>query len=305
MKNTPQTDRFVVLATVDGSPLEQEVVRDAANFRTIIAGGELHLLHVVEDLPPPLPPLVPAPVGLGISTAELVGTARKHLDELAAEARTRFGGRIVEHLAAGSAGSNPSGSDRPSGGRPARWHARTRRDQARAARFGGRDRGAQGIVPGDVVRQKDYHAFVPPGNRTGMPGLPAQATRHERGDPLVRPSWRRGRATARPLRGAHRLMVAGVGGLDAPPSGGRRESVSRATTQPSSSTTGSARARSRTMRSTAAARGAASWTGLTRHAELARAVWPGFPSRLLCGDQTHEPPSVVHDERHRGSLLFE
>jgi nucleotide-binding universal stress UspA family protein len=94
--------RFVVLAAVDDGPLDSEVVRVGANFARGSAGGELHLVHVIEDLPPPLA-VVPRPMGLGISAPEIVAAARKRVDTLSAEARARFAGRIVEHLAAGAA----------------------------------------------------------------------------------------------------------------------------------------------------------------------------------------------------------
>lgn len=102
MDETPQKPRFVVLAALDASPHHHEVVRVGANFARAMEGGELHLVYVVENVPPPIV-LVPAPLGLGVTTAEIVGAARKRLDEVAMEARTQYGGRIVEHLAAGSA----------------------------------------------------------------------------------------------------------------------------------------------------------------------------------------------------------
>jgi hypothetical protein len=46
---------------------------------------------------------VPAPVGLGVTTAEIAAEARKRLDELSTDARALFGGRIVGHLSAGTA----------------------------------------------------------------------------------------------------------------------------------------------------------------------------------------------------------
>jgi nucleotide-binding universal stress UspA family protein len=97
-----RTRRFVVLAAVDGSSLEHEVTRAGANLAGAVEGGELHLVQVVENAPAP-GRAVPVPPGLGLTTGELVAVARKHLDQVASEARAGFGGRIVEHLAAGSA----------------------------------------------------------------------------------------------------------------------------------------------------------------------------------------------------------
>lgn len=48
MDTTSNTSPFVVLAAVDGSPATQNVVTSAARLTQMIAGGELHLLHVVD-----------------------------------------------------------------------------------------------------------------------------------------------------------------------------------------------------------------------------------------------------------------
>jgi len=162
MTRNHSNDRFVVLAAIARSSNDREVVRVGANFARSIPGGELHLVQVVEDLPPPIS-LVPAPPGLGVTTAEIVGAARKHLDGIASEARRQFEGRIVEHVAAGSAWKqilqvaiNLQADILLVG-----THGRT---GVRRMVLGSV---AEAVVrrascPVIVVRPKDYHAFVPP-----------------------------------------------------------------------------------------------------------------------------------------------
>jgi nucleotide-binding universal stress UspA family protein len=162
MNTAPATARFVVLAAVDDSPFEHEVVRVGANFARDVAGGELHLVHVVEDLPPPVA-LVPAPLGLGISMTEIVGAARKWLDEVAAAASDQFAGRIVEHLAAGSAWKQilQVAIDLQADLLLVGTHGRTGLKRLMLGSV------AEAVArkascPVLVVRPKDYHAFVPP-----------------------------------------------------------------------------------------------------------------------------------------------
>jgi nucleotide-binding universal stress UspA family protein len=162
MSSIPPNARFVVLAAVDGSPLEREVVRVGANFARCAPGGELHLVHVVEDLPPRVT-LVPAPVGLGVTTAEVVATARRRLDSVAADARTQFAGRIVEHLAAGSAWKQilQIALDVQADVLLVGTHGRTGIKRMLLGSV------AEAVVrrascPVIAVRAKDYHAFVPP-----------------------------------------------------------------------------------------------------------------------------------------------
>jgi nucleotide-binding universal stress UspA family protein len=153
---------FVVLAAVDGSEQEHEVVRVAANFARSIERGELHLVHVVEDLPPPVV-LVPRPVGLGISTTEIVGAARRHLDAISREARDGFAGRIVGHLNAGSAWKQilQTAIDVQADVILVGTHGRAGLKRMLLGSV------AEAVVrkascPVVVVRPKDYHAFVPP-----------------------------------------------------------------------------------------------------------------------------------------------
>jgi nucleotide-binding universal stress UspA family protein len=162
MSLPPPNPRFVVLAAVNESPNQHEVVRVAANFARSIPGGELHLLTVVENLPPPAP-LVPAPLGLGVSTTEIVATARAWLDEVTSEARAQFAGRIVEHLAAGSAWKQilQLALDLQADLVLIGTHGRTGIKRIVLGSV------AEAVVrrascPVIVVRPKDYHASVPP-----------------------------------------------------------------------------------------------------------------------------------------------
>jgi nucleotide-binding universal stress UspA family protein len=162
MEATVQNTRFVVLAAVDDSDKSHDVVRVAANFARSIAGGELHLVHVVENLPPPVS-VAPRPFGLGITTAEIFESARKRLAGLSAMASSEFGKPITTHLAAGSAWKQilQVAIDVQADMVAVGTHGR-----------GGIKRMVLGSVaemvvrkascPVVVVREKDYHAFVPP-----------------------------------------------------------------------------------------------------------------------------------------------
>src|SRR5579872_734154 len=101
MSNSNSNSRFVALAALDESHAGHVVVRVAANFARAIPGAELHLVHVLEDMPPPLT-AVPRPAGLGDPKKDPVAKARQLLVDLAQEAAPTFGGRIVAHVAAGS-----------------------------------------------------------------------------------------------------------------------------------------------------------------------------------------------------------
>ncbi|HEX8789822.1 MAG TPA: universal stress protein [Polyangiaceae bacterium] len=152
----------MVLAAVDDSAAAANVVRVAANFAGATAGGELHLVHVVENLPAPVT-LVPAPLGLGVTAVEMMADGRKRIEALAAEARGRFVGRLATHVACGSAWKQvlQVAIDVQADLLIVGTHGR-----------GGVKRMLLGSVaetvarkascPVLVVREKDYHAFVPP-----------------------------------------------------------------------------------------------------------------------------------------------
>jgi hypothetical protein len=107
--------------------------------------------------------LVPPPPGLGITTAEIAAEARKLLDGLARDARAQFGGRIVGHLAAGSAWREilQVAIDLQADIVLLGTHGRTGVKRLIVGSV------AEAVVrkascPVIVVRPKDYHAVVPP-----------------------------------------------------------------------------------------------------------------------------------------------
>jgi hypothetical protein len=54
MSSAPaETNRFVIVAAVDSSEMAHEIVCAAANLAREVAGGELNLVHVIEDMPAP------------------------------------------------------------------------------------------------------------------------------------------------------------------------------------------------------------------------------------------------------------
>ena len=92
-----QSERFVVVAGVDGSPSAARVVAAACHIARTIAGGELHVVHVLENFEPA--PRAEIPVTL--SGTEILERGREHLQQLGEVAATTFKGRIVGHLASG------------------------------------------------------------------------------------------------------------------------------------------------------------------------------------------------------------
>lgn len=99
---SPANPRFVVLAAVDDSASVHEILRVGERFARSVPGGELHLLHVVEDLPP-LVSQVPAPSGLGVTRAEILGAGRRYVEKLGGEAADEGGVVPANHLAEGHA----------------------------------------------------------------------------------------------------------------------------------------------------------------------------------------------------------
>jgi nucleotide-binding universal stress UspA family protein len=118
--------------------------------------------RVVDNLAPPVPS-VPRPPGLGITTVELGRAARTRLDDLAAQARTAFDGRIVGHLAAGSPSKQilQLAIDLQADVILVGTHGRT---GVRRMLLGSvaETVARKASCPVIVVRPKDYHAFVPP-----------------------------------------------------------------------------------------------------------------------------------------------
>jgi nucleotide-binding universal stress UspA family protein len=166
--NDPKA-RFVALGAVHDGPLDEDVVRVGANFARIVPGGELHLIYVIEDLP--MVASVPVPYGLGLTLAELEAAGRKHVDELAAHAQSQFAGRIVGHLAAGSAYKQilQMAIDLQADVVLVGTHGRKGIKRMLVGSV------AEAVVrrascPVIVVRPKDYHAFVPPEIEPACPG---------------------------------------------------------------------------------------------------------------------------------------
>jgi len=99
---TSASTRFIVLAAVDDSESVHEILRAGARFAREAPNGELHLIHVVEAMPPVVS-LVPPPTGMGISRREIVAAARAYVEALAVEAREQSRGSVTTRLAVGNA----------------------------------------------------------------------------------------------------------------------------------------------------------------------------------------------------------
>ena len=162
MTQQPATARFVVLAAVDDSEACHGVVRTAANMARSIGGGELHLVHVIEDLPPPIE-VVPRPPGLGVTVWEMETAAARRLGALATEARPSFVGRIVTHLAAGSAWKQilQVAADLQADLIVVSTHGRSGVKRAVLGSVA-ETVARKASCPVLVVRDKDYHALLPP-----------------------------------------------------------------------------------------------------------------------------------------------
>lgn len=98
-QSIPPPPRVVFVAGVEAGPEALSAIDTAASLAKEIAGGELHLVHVVQE---PLPRSTEAPVPLATPTA-IIEAARATLDDAVARARATFGGPLVGHLAVGTA----------------------------------------------------------------------------------------------------------------------------------------------------------------------------------------------------------
>lgn len=159
---TEPTPRFVVLAAVDDSDASHGVLKAAANLARGMAGGELHIVYVIEDLPPPTVG-IPPPPGLGITAREIETAASRRLGAQAIEARQHFQGRIVTHLAAGAAWKQilQVATDLQADEIVVSTHGRSGIKRAVLGSV------AETVVrkascPVFVVREKDYHGLLPP-----------------------------------------------------------------------------------------------------------------------------------------------
>jgi nucleotide-binding universal stress UspA family protein len=151
MSTQSQSDRFVVVAALDGI-LSVRVALVAARLAADIASGELHFVHVMT-----LPPRG------GGSTAFAVEDWRARLQEAGASAGAIHKGRLVGHLAVGDPCDEIL-----------QVAARLEADILLVGTHGrkGVDRLLLGSVaervvrrascPVLVVREKDYHAGLPP-----------------------------------------------------------------------------------------------------------------------------------------------
>jgi nucleotide-binding universal stress UspA family protein len=97
---TKSRERFVVVAAVagvDGDDSSQFVVESAARIAGSTSGGELHLVHVLENFEPPPLTEIPNPWRGG----EALELGRQYLQRVGKMAETVFPGRAVGHLATG------------------------------------------------------------------------------------------------------------------------------------------------------------------------------------------------------------
>ena len=84
--------RFVILAAIDGSPATENVVASAARFTQMIAGGELHLLHVVDRVADAETTIA------GEAAADLQAERRKMIEDAARRARELGVLRVLIHV---------------------------------------------------------------------------------------------------------------------------------------------------------------------------------------------------------------
>jgi nucleotide-binding universal stress UspA family protein len=89
--------RFVVVAGVDGSDAATLVIERAARILNSNPGGELHIVHVLENFEPAPQAEIPNPW----SGTAILERGREHLQHLGRVAAETFHGRIVGHLASG------------------------------------------------------------------------------------------------------------------------------------------------------------------------------------------------------------
>lgn len=155
-------DRFTVLAALDGSATSDEVLRAGANFAHLRPRGELHLVHVVEDMrlfadePRPRPVAQP-------SAEDIAELARTELRSRAAEVRPSFSGVLATHVAVGSAWKQVLQVAMDIQADVIVIGASGRHGYKRLAIGSVADRVARSAsCPVVVVREKDYHSGPPP-----------------------------------------------------------------------------------------------------------------------------------------------
>jgi nucleotide-binding universal stress UspA family protein len=158
MTPTPSNARIVVLVALAGEPPDREVLRAGAKFARMTLGGELHIVHVMADLP-----LAPAPSPMTVTRDEIVQEGKRKLDALLNEARGQFPGRIHGHLAEGTVSKQvlQTAIDIEADVVLVGTHGRSGVKRLVLGSV------AEAVVRGAscpviVVRPKDYHAFTAP-----------------------------------------------------------------------------------------------------------------------------------------------
>jgi nucleotide-binding universal stress UspA family protein len=155
-------ERFIVLAALDGSAMTEGVVRASANFAQMRREGELHLVHVVEDMRPMCDDRGRRP-DPHRSADEIAQLARTELQSRAATARETFVGPLATHVTVGSAWKQILQLAMDIQADVVVVGANGRRGYKRLAIGSVADRIARSAsCPVLVVREKDYHSGPPP-----------------------------------------------------------------------------------------------------------------------------------------------
>lgn len=89
--------RVVIVAAVDASRPSEYAIELAATLGRTSPGAELHLIYVVEFTTPN----IPAAVAVFPAPKETLDVGREVVDRRVEEAQTKFGGKVVGHVAAG------------------------------------------------------------------------------------------------------------------------------------------------------------------------------------------------------------
>lgn len=93
------TPRVVILAAVDATAASEQVTVTASRLAKAMLGAELHLLHVIDVAPRDATP----GDGTFPSTTQALEESRKVLEKASDAVAKTFEGRVVGHLAAGTA----------------------------------------------------------------------------------------------------------------------------------------------------------------------------------------------------------
>jgi nucleotide-binding universal stress UspA family protein len=172
-------ERFTVLAALDGSATSEEVLRAGANFAQMRPRGELHLVHVVEDMRPLTEEPGRRPAARP-SADEIAELARAELRSRATIVRSAFAGPLATHVAVGSAWKQVLQVAMDIQADVIVIGASGRHGYKRLALGSVADRVARSAsCPVVVVREKDYHSGPPPEIEPACAGcLHAQTESH-------------------------------------------------------------------------------------------------------------------------------